>query len=271
MKLHDLGEVGQEIGEAVIAGIQMVLVFHVLFQQLIVQGSSSFFEAIVIILATIEINGELLQGGGILPGEVKGVVGVPVSNGDRISENVGQHFPERRARPGGEIQLSGRLGNQRSALGTDGGKHFRMAEGETQRTVSPHRDSGDRSIVAAFADAVFPFDERDKLLQKKIAVTNRTVSGVDVETFSAFGSNNEKIAEFMLLAKIVEHRPAAAVEERFLVIAQAVEEIEHWIVLGRFVVCARIVAGWKVDAVMDRVLENAAVQSVAFDATLSAH
>lgn len=73
----------------------------------------------------------------------------------------------------------------------------------------------------------------------------------------------------MVLAEIVEHRPAAAVEERFLVVAQAVQEIEYWIVLGRVLLCAGVVAGWKVDAVMDCILENPAVQSVAFDAALS--
>jgi hypothetical protein len=94
-----------------------------------------------------------------------------------------------------------------------------MAEGEAQCAVSAHGDSGDCSMAAAFADSVFLFDERDKLLEKKIAVANGAIRGVDVEAFSAFGSDDKKIAQLMLLAEIVEHRPTAAVEKRFLVIA----------------------------------------------------
>src|ERR1700684_792509 len=144
-----------------------------------------------------------------------------------------------------------------------------MAKGEAQRTVSTHRDSGDCSIAAAFADAVLLFDEGDELLQKQIAVANGAVGGVDVETLSAFGSHDEKIAQLMVLAEIVEHRPATAVEKRFLVVAQTVQEVKHRVVLRRIFLCAGVVAGGKVDAIVDWVLENPAVQDVAFDAALS--
>ncbi len=106
-------------------------------------------------------------------------------------------------------------------------------------------------------------------MQEKIAVADGAVGRVDVKTSSAFRSDDKKIAELLLLAKIVEHCPSAAVEKRFLVIAQAVEKIEHRIVLWRVLFCAGVVAGRKVDAVMDWVLENPAVHGVAFDAALS--
>ena len=269
MKLHDFGEVGEEIGEAVVAGVQMVLVLHAQFLQLFMQGGGAFFETVVVILAAVEIDGEFLQFGCVLPCEQKRVVGVPMRNIDRISEDIRQHFSQRRAGAGREIEFLGRLRNQRGALGADGRKHFGMAKGETQRTVSAHGDAGDRSIAAALADAVFLFDEWDELLQEKIAVAFGTVGGVDVKTSSTFGSDDKKIAELVLLAEIVEHRPAAAVEKRFLVVAQAMEEIEHWVVLWRVLFCFGVVAGGKVDAVMDRVLENPAVESIAFDAALS--
>ncbi len=269
VKFHHLGEVGQKISEAVVAGVQMVLVLHAQLLQFVVQGGSAFFETVVVILAAVEIDSELFEGGCILAGEKKWIVGVPVRNVDRISEDIRQHFSQGRAGARGEIKFTGRLGNQRGALSADGGKHFGMAEGEAQRTVSAHGDSSDRSIAAAFADAVFLFDERDKLLQKKIAVANGAVGGVDVKTFSAFRSDDEKITELMLLAKVVEHCPSTAVEKRFLVIAQAVEKIEDRIVLWRALFCAGVVASRKVDAVMDWVLENSAVHGVAFDAALS--
>ena len=269
MKFHDFGEVGEEISEAVVARVQMVLVLHAQLLQLFMQDGGSLFETVVVILAAVEIDGELLQGGGIFAREQKRVVGVPVRNIDWISEDIRQHFSQRSAGAGGEIKFAGRLGNQCGALGTDGRKHFGMAEGETQGTVSAHGDSGDRSIAAAFADAVFLFDEWDELLQEKIAVADGTVGGVDVKTFSAFGSDDKKIAELMLLAEIVEHRPSTAVEKRFLVVAQAVKEVEHGIMLWRVLFCFGVVAGRKVDAVMDCVPENPAVDSIAFDAALS--
>ncbi len=73
----------------------------------------------------------------------------------------------------------------------------------------------------------------------------------------------------MLLTKIVEQRPSAAVEERLLVIAEAVQEIEHRILLCRILVRAGVVAGGKIDAVMDWMFQNAAVQRIAVDAALS--
>ena len=269
VKFHRLGEVGQKISEAVVAGVRMVLVFHAQLLQFVVQGGSSFFETVVVILTAIEIDSELFQGGCILAGEKKWIVGVPVRNVDRISEDIRQHFSQGRAGAGGEIKLPGRLGDQCGALRADSGKHFGMAKGETQRTVSAHGNSSDGSMAAAFTDAVFLFDKWDELLQEKIAVANGTVGGVDVKTSSAFRSYDKKIAELMLLAEVVEHRPSTAVEKRFLVIAQAVEKIEHRIVLWRVLFCAGVVAGRKVDAVMDWVLEDSAVHGVAFDAALS--
>ncbi len=268
MKLHHLGEVGQEISEAVVAGVQMVLVLHAQLLQLFMQYGGAFFETIVVILSAVEIDGKFLQGGGIFSREQKWVVGVPVRNIDWISEDIRQHFSQGRAGAGGEIKFPGRLGNQRGALGTDGRKHFGMAEGETQRTESAHGDSGDCSIAAAFADAVFLFDKWDELLQEKIAVAYGAVGRVDVKAPSTFGGDDKKIAELMLLAEIVEHRPSTTVEKCFLVVAQAVEEVEHGIVLWRVLFCFGVVAGGKVDAVMDCVGEDPAVQIVAFDAAL---
>ena len=55
----------KKIGQAVIAGVGVILVLHAFFLQFVVQRSRAFFEAVVIILATVEIDGELPQGCGI--------------------------------------------------------------------------------------------------------------------------------------------------------------------------------------------------------------
>ena len=55
--MHDFAEVREEVREAVVAGIRMVLVLDFLLLKLLVQGGSAFLESVVIILAAIEIDG----------------------------------------------------------------------------------------------------------------------------------------------------------------------------------------------------------------------
>ena len=74
----------------------------------------------------------------------------------------------------------------------------------------------------------------------------------------------------MLVAQIVEQGPAATVEERLLVVAQAVQEIKHRIATWRMLGGARIVTSRQIDAVADNLLKNAAIQRAAVDAALSA-
>ena len=73
----------------------------------------------------------------------------------------------------------------------------------------------------------------------------------------------------MPIPQIVDQSPATAIEERLLVIAEAVQEIKDWISLRRRLLRARIVTGGDVDAIMDWTLENVALQSTAIDAALA--
>src|ERR1039458_1220801 len=144
-----------------------------------------------------------------------------------------------------------------------------MSKSETQRTITTHGDAADRSIISAFADPVFRFDQRDEFLQEEITVAHRAVGGIDVERLPAFRGNNEEFSHLVLPAKIFEERPSAAVKEGSFVVAEAVEKVQHGICLRRMLVRASIVAGGKVDAVVNRVLQNLAVQRVAVNAALS--
>ena len=65
MELYDLGEMGQEIGKTMIAGIGVVFVLYTFFLQFLVEGSRSFFESVVVILATVEIDGHFSESEGI--------------------------------------------------------------------------------------------------------------------------------------------------------------------------------------------------------------
>jgi len=57
MKLDDFGEVSQEIGQAMVARVQMILVLHSFFLELFVESGGPFFKTVVVILAAVEIDG----------------------------------------------------------------------------------------------------------------------------------------------------------------------------------------------------------------------
>jgi hypothetical protein len=63
MELHDLGEVIQEIGQAVVAGVWMIFVLYLFFLQLFVERGCTFFESVVVILTAVEIYTHTPQGG----------------------------------------------------------------------------------------------------------------------------------------------------------------------------------------------------------------
>src|SRR4030088_1943283 len=59
MELHDLAEMRQKVGQAVVASIGMILVRNILLLQLPVHRVSAFLEAIVIVSAAVEIDSQL--------------------------------------------------------------------------------------------------------------------------------------------------------------------------------------------------------------------
>src|ERR1017187_4228410 len=71
MKLHDLGEVSQEIIQAVVTRIKMILVLHALFLQFLVQRRGPFLETVVVIPTAVKIDRELSHACGILLGKNK--------------------------------------------------------------------------------------------------------------------------------------------------------------------------------------------------------
>ncbi len=144
-----------------------------------------------------------------------------------------------------------------------------MAEGEAERTITSHGDAADRSIPAPTADAVFAFNRRDKLLQKKVAIANGAICGVDVEGSAALGSDYEKIADLMFLAEVIEQRPSSAVKEGLLVVAQSVKKVKYRVALRRSPGRAGVVAGRQVNAVVHWIFKNSAIQCVAVDPALS--
>src|SRR5258708_15873077 len=97
-----------------------------------------------------------------------------------------------------------------------------MREGETQRPITTHRDSADRSSRTPGHNAISPFNLRHELLQKEIAVEHRAVGRIDIKTAPAFRRDDKKIAHLTLLTQVIQQSPAAAIKKGLLVIAQAV-------------------------------------------------
>src|ERR1700728_4606768 len=111
MKFHDLGEVVHKIEKTVVAGIRMILVPHSFLLQLLMQRGGPFFEAVVVLLAAVEINVQLPQGGSVFCCENEGAIVFPVLYGDRASENSRQQLAERSSGAHCRIELLRRLGD----------------------------------------------------------------------------------------------------------------------------------------------------------------
>ena len=90
VELHDFAHVGQEIGQAVVAGIRMIFVLHAFRLQLPVQGGGAIFESEVILLAAVEVDCQISQAGLIFAGQDENTVFLPVRHVDRFAEGRSQ-------------------------------------------------------------------------------------------------------------------------------------------------------------------------------------
>src|SRR5258708_29277073 len=87
VELHDLAEMRQKVGQAVVASIGMILVRNIFLLQLQVQRVSTFLEAIVIVLAAVEVDSQLSQPRRILLCQNKGTIVVPMRRVNRVPKN----------------------------------------------------------------------------------------------------------------------------------------------------------------------------------------
>ena len=87
MELHDLAEMRQKVGQAVVASIGMILVWNIFLLQLQVQRVSAFVEAIVIVLAAVEVDSQLSQPRRILLCQNKGTIVVPMRRVNRVPKD----------------------------------------------------------------------------------------------------------------------------------------------------------------------------------------
>src|SRR5580692_2138888 len=124
-----------------------------------------------------------------------------------------------------------------------------MREGEAQGAIAAHRDAANGASRTAGKNPILAFHLRNEFLQKEVAVRHGAIGRVDIERAAPLWSDDQEITHLALVAQIVEQRPAAAIEEGLLVVAEAVQKIEHRVAPCRMLRRTCIVAGWQVYAI----------------------
>ncbi len=259
MELEGGEKVVGEVGRVVAAGVEVEFVGDVAGGEDFVEGGGAGVEAVVVVVAAVEIDFEAGEIGGA--GEDDGAVAVPESGIGRIAEDASEYARAGRAGRRG-AEEAGKLFDESGAVGADGAEELRMTEGEMERAVASHGDAGDGAIGAAGGDAVVLFDVGKKFLEEEILVAIFTVARVDVETGAAVGSGDEEVLEFLFVAHVFDEIPEAGVDEELFVVAEAVEGIEN----GEFFGFVGVEGRWEDDAVGDGAGEDFGGEKVAFDA-----
>lgn len=261
MEFKDGGEAGGEVLPVVAAWVEMKFVRDFAGGENFVKGGSAAVEAVVVLRAAVEIDFQAGEIGSACKNER--VVAVPESRIGRRAKGA-KSAQKKRLLGIGELHV-GKFIEKSSAIGADGDEKFGMAEGDMQRAVAAHGDSGDAARTSRGRDAVGAVDERDEFADEEIFVASATVAGVDVEAGVGVRCDDEKFADFLLLPEVFDEIPAAGGDEKLFVAAQSVEKIEHGIVAG----FGRVVAGRKDGAVANVAGEDLAVRGAAFDASES--
>lgn len=170
MELERGGEVCGEVGGIVAAGIEMEFVRDFAGGEDFVKSGGPGFEAVVVLVAAIEVD---FQAGEMCgAGEGERAVGVPERGVGRDAENTAE---KARARGLRGAQKVWEFFDECGAVSADGAEELRMAEGEMEGAVATHGNAGDGAIGAAGRNAITFFDEREKFLQQKVFVANLAV------------------------------------------------------------------------------------------------
>jgi len=256
--LERSGEMFCEVGGIVAAGIEMEFVRDMARGEDIVEGGGAGVEAVVVVVAAVEIDSEAGEIGGT--GEDEGAVLVPENGVGRIAENAAEY--SRAGRAGRGAEKAGKFFDERGAVGTDGAEKLRVAEGEMQRAVAAHGDAGDGTVGAARRGAIAFFDEREKFLEKEILVAAPAILRIDVEARTAVRRGDQKISQLTFFAQVFDEIPRAGVDEELFVVAETVEGIEDGEVF-----CFVGVESWREDdAVGNAASQDFTGHGVAFDA-----
>ena len=116
------------------------------------------------------------------------------------------------------------------------------------------------------ADAIFALDVRHELLKKEITVAKLVAWRVDIETALAFRRHHQKVCDLVLAPQVLDYAPSPGAEQCLLVLSQAVEEVKHRVAPLRGIL--GVIVRRQLHTVMNRLIEDAAVDNVAVGAAL---
>ena len=105
-----------------------------------------------------------------------------------------------------------------------------------------------------------------EFLQKEIAVAERVIRRVDIETSASIGRDHQKVVDLTLPAQILDQAPSPGAEQCLLVLPEAMQKVKHRIAALLRVI--GVIVGRKLDAVVNGLFQDAAVYSVAIGAAL---
>jgi hypothetical protein len=135
---------------------------------------------------------------------------------------------------------------------------------KAKRSVAAHRDSGDAARGAGALGAILLLHLRHEFLDEEVVVTHQAVLRVEIEGAAGAGRQHDEVADLALAPQVGNHVPSAEVQQRLLVVAKAVQVIEHGIA-SRLVL---IEAGGKKSAIAHRAFQNRRVDDRALGAAL---
>ena len=159
-----------EVGGIVPARIKMKFVRDFAGSEDFVERNGASVEAVIILIATVEIDFQAGKIGSARQHE--GTVGVPESDVRGDAENAAEDASARRIRSAKEC---GKFFDQCSAMRADSREKLGMPEGQMKRAVTAHGDSGNGAVSAAWRNAIVFFDEGKKLPEQKIFVANFSI------------------------------------------------------------------------------------------------
>src|SRR6516225_12433758 len=141
MKQQRIFHVLRQVTPTVVPGAQGELVMEPLLRQDLVQQRGSFFEAVAVVVAAIEVQLQVGEVVGML-GKRQRAIGFPIGlverRAERSLEYTGVESPA--AFRGNRVR---ELGQQGRTLSAGSSENFRMAHAQVQRSITAHRSAAD--------------------------------------------------------------------------------------------------------------------------------
>src|SRR5437667_2957220 len=107
-----------------------------------------------------------------------------------------------------------------------------MGECEPQGAISSHRKASHSSRLSVADDVILRLDVGQELGKQEIVVAVLTICRVDEETSSPLGCYQQKIADSLFPAEVLDQSPAATAQQRLFSLSQPMQKVKHRIFLA---------------------------------------